>query len=144
MKPKLKIAGTEPRTVKRNVESRWTKALAKSFTPISDFFLDNYHKLPKPLTSSEAMLVIHLMRYKWDEDEPFPSFKTLGRKMGITPTAVRNHARSLEKGKGYLRRIMQIGRPNRFDLKPLFVALEKLQAQEAAKEAKKSKKDEVA
>jgi DNA-binding MarR family transcriptional regulator len=48
------------------------------------------------------------------------------KKMGVSSTAVRNHARSLE-AKGYLRREMQVGSTNRFDLSPLFKALERLQ-----------------
>ena len=75
------------------------------------------------------MLVIHLIRHKWDEDPPFPGFTTLARRMGISQTATRAHARSLEK-KGYLLRQMRVGTTNKFDLRPLFLALEKLQEYE--------------
>jgi hypothetical protein len=140
MKTKLKLAGAPARTIKRSIAARWTPALARGgWTPVVDFFLDNYHRLPRPLTSLEAMLVIHLMRHKWSEDHPYPAFKTIAKKMGVTATAVRNHARSLEAGKHYLHRIMRVGRPNRFDLTPLFAALEKLQAQDAAAEMKKDR-----
>jgi hypothetical protein len=52
--------------------------------------------------------------------------------MGISPTATRAHARSLEK-KGYLVRQMRVGTTNKFDLTPLFNSLEKLQTFEMGK-----------
>ena len=114
-------------TKSREVSQRWTSALVKDgWTPVSDFFLDDYWKLQPPIKGAEVLLLVHLLRYKWDKNAPFPAFKTLAKKMGVSATAVRNHARSLER-KGYLRREMQVGSTNRFDLTPLFKALEKLQ-----------------
>jgi hypothetical protein len=120
---------------KRLVSTRWTARLvAGGWTPVADFFLDSYSRLDPPLSTSEAMLIIHLMRHKWDREMPFPGFKTLARRMGITATSVRNHARSLEQ-KGYLRRHVQVGTTNRFDLEPLFAKLEALLASESAPRA---------
>jgi hypothetical protein len=142
--PKLRARGKSPSALKvedtslasdkalsRDVSRRWTPALAKSWTPISDFFLKNYSSLNPPLTTPEAMLVIQLMVHKWTEDHPFPAFKTIAKRMGMTDTAVRAHARKLESKK-YLKRIPRIGQPNLFDLSPLFEALERLQ-EEAGK-----------
>jgi hypothetical protein len=81
-----------------------------------------------PLTTPEAMLVIQLMSFKWDDQMPWPAFKTLAKRMGISATAVRNHARSLDTRKKYLVRHKRVGQPNLFDLAPLFAALEKVQA----------------
>jgi hypothetical protein len=112
--------------VSPSIAKRWTPTLIKGgFTPVSTYFIDNYHRLAPTLSSLEAMLVIHLMRYKWDERHPHPTFATLSKKMGVTPTATRNHARSLEK-KRFLNRLATQGSPNEFDLKPLFDALERL------------------
>jgi hypothetical protein len=123
----------QDKALQREVSSRWTPALTKGgWTPVSDFFLESYTKLEPPITNSEALLIIHLMRYKWDTTPPFPGFKTLANRMGISTTAVRNHARSLEK-KGYLFREKRVGTTNLFDLTPLFLSLEKLQAYEAGK-----------
>jgi hypothetical protein len=117
----------------REVSARWTVALtSQGWTPVADFFLDSYAKLSPPLTNAEAMLVIHLIRHKWDAAPPFPGFTTLAKRMGISPTAARAHARSLEK-KGYLVRQMRVGTTNKFDLTKLFAALEKLQAYEMGK-----------
>jgi DNA-binding transcriptional regulator YhcF (GntR family) len=114
----------------RDVAARWTPTIAKlGWTPISIFFLDNYHRLVPPIKYSEAMFVIHLMRYKWDDNAPFPSFGTLAEKMNVSPEAVRSYARSLQK-KGYLYRENQIGLTNRFHLDKLFTALEVLAAKD--------------
>jgi hypothetical protein len=119
----------------REVSARWTESLTRpGWTPVSDFFLDSYANLEPPLTNAEAMLVIHLIRHKWDAAPPFPGFTTLAKRMGISPTAARAHARSLER-KGYLVRLMRVGTTNRFELGKLFTALEKLQAFELGKKA---------
>ena len=112
----------------RNVGKRWTPALAlDGFTPIPTAFLEHYGQLG--ITSSEAMLITHLMSHKWDEKNPFPRFARIAARMDISETATRGHARSLEK-KGFLHRIKRPGRSNEFDLTPLFERLE--QAQELA------------
>src|SRR6266516_448771 len=119
---------SEPKNIRseRSVAARWTPNLAqKGWTPVSDVFLDNYHRLTPPLKYSEAMFVIHLIRHKWDAKAPYPSFKVLAKRMGISPEAARLHARSLQD-KGYLFREMQVGQTNKFHLNNLFIALEKL------------------
>lgn len=110
----------------KQVSRRWTPALMKTgFTPVSIFFLENYSALPNPLTHAEALLVIQLMRHKFDREAPYPGFARLAKRMGVTSTAVRGYARSLER-KGYLRREMRTSLTNKFHLEPLFDALEKL------------------
>jgi len=111
----------------KQVENRWTPALiqAAGFTPVSIFFLENYSHLPHPLSHAEAMFIIQLMRHKFDAEAPYPAFTTLAKRMGVTPTAARGYARSLEK-KGYLRRVARTSQTSRFHLEPLFAALEKL------------------
>ncbi len=126
LKPKKRsLASDQPAS--KQVTDRWTPALiAKGgFTPISVFFLESYSSLPQPLSHAEALLVIHLMRHKFDKEAPYPGFKSLAKKMGVTPTAVRGYARSLET-KGYLKRVMREAQTNKFQLEPLFKALEKL------------------
>lgn len=75
------------------------------------------------------MLVIHLMRHKWTSEAPYPSFKTLAKRMGVSPQAARIHARKLET-KNYLKREFKTGEPNRFHLAGLFSALEELLRQD--------------
>ena len=108
----------------RQVADRWTPQIAGSgWTPVSDYFLKNYHRLR--ITHSEAMVLIHLVSFKWDAAAPFPSLKTVGKRMGITVASVRSHLRNLE-GKGFLTRQMRVGKTNRFHLRGLFEAIEKL------------------
>ena len=119
-----KPAGASDRVVTRLVATRWSdKLVQKGWAPIAHSFLDLYAQLPEPLTPTEAMVVVMLMRFKWDERHPFPSLKRLGRMMGLGSTSIRNHVRSLER-KGYVARVYRTGFSNSFDLTPLFRALE--------------------
>ena len=134
-KKTLRLAGTEATKPERTPAKRWSPALTKSWTPVSDYFLENYHRLEFPLTTSEAMLVIHLMRFKWDERMPFPGFKKLAKCMGKSTATVRKDARNLQSKK-YLKRHIRVGTTNRFDFQPLFRALERLQAKDEAAKTK--------
>lgn len=126
----LKLVTAAPVMTKREVAKRWTAALVKDgFTPVSDYFLKNYHRLLPQVTSLEAIFLVHLVSFKWDEAAPFPGFKTLAKRLGVSTTAARGHARSLERKK-YLRREKRVGTTNRFHLEPLFGALEKLRLQD--------------
>ncbi len=107
-----------------DIAKRWTPILVEDgFTPVPLTFLTHYGAMG--ITSAEAMLIIHLMSHKWDEKNPFPTFGRIATRMRISETAVRGHARSLEKKK-LLKRITRPGRSNQFDLKPLFERLEKV------------------
>jgi DNA-binding MarR family transcriptional regulator len=123
--------------VSRSVAARWTAALAASgWTPIVDSFLDNYSRLRPPISNQEAMFIVHLVRFKWSDDSPYPGFTTIARKMGMTATMARSHARRLEQ-KGYVIRTQQVGTTSRFDLTPLFKQLEGIEVQKGA--ARKAK-----
>jgi hypothetical protein len=113
------------RPEQRDPAARWTPHLAAGgWTPVVDVFLDRYHELG--ITNLEAMFLIHLIRFKWTSAMPFPGFKRIAKKMGISATAVRGHARRLEK-KGLLKRVERVGTTSRFDLAGLFQGLERLQ-----------------
>jgi hypothetical protein len=135
IRPVLKIAGDSE---KRKLEDVWGKKLARPFTALSRYFIDNNHRLRYPITPTEFMLIVHLLRFKWDERMPFPAFSTLAKNMIKSEQAVRAAARSLEK-KGYLQRHMVKGRPNQFDLQPLFDKLETLYDKDQAAAADKAK-----
>lgn len=114
----------EQETAGRDIADRWTSELIQSgFTAISNVFLESYSSLRPRITHGEAMFIVHLMQHKWDKAAPFPSVGTISKRMGISETAARSLARSLEK-KGYLHRQVQPGRSNRYHLKGLFTALE--------------------
>ena len=112
---------------KRTVGDRWTSSLTdRGFTAVSNVFLELYSSLNPKITHGEAMFIIHLMQHKWDDKAPYPSIGRIAKRMGISPTATRALARSLEK-KGYLHREGQPGRSNRYHFVKLFRALEQPQ-----------------
>lgn len=107
---------------------RWTESLIKGgFTPVSDFFLKNYSALVPPISTPEALFIIHLVSFKWTSKAPRPSMRRIAERMAVSEVSVRGYARSLEDKK-YLLRIMRVGRTNQFRLRPLFNALEALMA----------------
>ncbi len=110
--------GTQNNTHKRRIADRWGPALVdEGFTPLSNYFLKNYHRLTPRLRPSEVLILIHLMTFKWDLAHPRPAFRTLAKRMGVTPSAVRAHARNLER-KGFVKRYQRVGQTNRFNLDP--------------------------
>ena len=126
----MPIIVNEEKTIQRQVAKRWTPELSKAWTPVSDAFLTYYRELD--ITPPEAMFIILLMSYKWDKSAPYPGFKSLAKKMGVTMTAVRGYARSLEKDKKVLRREIRVDDTNIFHLDLLFEKLEqKVKAAEA-------------
>lgn len=108
----------EPQTI----ADRWTPAIAaRGYTPAANAFMENYAALE--ITNSEAMFLMQLMYHKRSKKMPYPKFAVIAKRMGITPTAARNHARSLQ-AKGFIKRVFRSGSTNQFDLKPLFDAIE--------------------
>lgn len=105
---------------------RWSEPLlAQGFIPVSRVFLRNYSRLNPPLTAGEAAFVVHLMDFKRDVEPPYPSYRRLAGYMGLSDKMVRVYAQRLER-KGYLIRKEMLGKTNRFDLRPLFDAVERL------------------
>lgn len=108
----------------RSYAKRWGREelFNKGYLPVPSLFLEHYSHLNPPLNSGEAMFVLQLMDHKWDTKLPFPGYKTIAKRMGVTDKMVRTHAQNLCIKK-YLRRHMRIGQTNKFDLTPLFDAL---------------------
>jgi DNA-binding MarR family transcriptional regulator len=119
----------------RSFAARWgsNNLFDEGFVGVPAAFLRYYTYLG--LSHSEAMFVLQLMSFKWNEKAPFPSYKTLAQRMGITPEMARRHAKSLED-KNLLTRIKRTGQSNAFDLRLLTEALEAaLQQAQIAKAA---------
>lgn len=139
--PVMKLAGTSATNHQEkrwDVCKVWTKKLGKPFTPVSSYFIENYHRLPYPINANEFLLIVHLLKYKWDEAMPHPAIPTLAKKMLKSEQAVRAAARGLER-KEYLIRHIQRGKTNHFDLQPLFNAIEKLYDADIINEQKENK-----
>ncbi|NQT13529.1 MAG: helix-turn-helix domain-containing protein [Planctomycetes bacterium] len=136
MPKKTRPPRSNAQAIQRQIAVRWTHRLANAgWTPVCDYFLRNYHRLK--ISHTEAMVIIHLMSFKWDSGAPFPALKTIAKRMGITAPSVRTHLRSLETH-GLLRRELQIGTTNRFHLQPLFDRLEELMDSDEESEAEGS------
>jgi DNA-binding transcriptional ArsR family regulator len=123
--------------VDRSIAARWTERLATRFCPVSSYFLANYHRLAPHegadgLTSTEAMLVIHLVDHKWSADAPFPTTGTLAKRMGISQRQVRHTLKRLEDLGFVLRERPSMSSANRYRLEPLFAKLEALIDQDVA------------
>ncbi len=131
----------EPRktgTATREAGKRWSPHTVLQFTPVSDFFLEQYHHFQ--ITPGQAMFLIHLLSYKWDEAPPYPSMRTIKDRMGMSYGQIRNYADQLEE-LGCLRCEKRKGRTCIFHLEPLFERLEEHRKElEAAQLAKWRKK----
>lgn len=128
----------------RDLIARWggkEAILSEGFVAVPTTFLKYFGSLRPSLTPTEAIFVVELMAYKWDRRAPFPGYKALAKRMGVSPEYARKIARALET-KGYLTREMRVGTTNRFDLLPLFDRLAARAVQEAAARDKQKEKDE--
>lgn len=137
-----KLMTLPPEEEKYAISKRWTPRLARSFVPISTYFLDNYHRLAphegaKGLSSSEVMLIIHLMSHKWDEEAPYPSQETLATKMDLSDRRIRQLLSGLVD-QGFLRVENRPYQSNLHHLDPLFEALERLMDEDERKATERS------
>jgi hypothetical protein len=111
---------------KRDIVTRWggeAAIMSNGYVAVPVQFLMNYAAMkPYCLTVPEAMFVVQVMAFKWDEKAPFPGYKKVAARMGISEAYARKLARSLE-GKGFLRRVARVGSTNAFDFQPLFEKL---------------------
>lgn len=109
----------------RSARARWgnrENLFLEGFLVVPNTFLRRYASLRPALTHGEALFVLHLMSFKWDDAAPHPTYKTIAGLMGVNEKTVQRYAQSLCRKK-YLFRIFQDHAPNRFDLSPLFAAL---------------------
>ena len=117
------VRSEQDTTPKRDIVTRWggdAAIMSNGFVAVPVQFLMSYAAVkPYCLTVPEAMFVIQVMTFKWDAKAPFPGYKKVAARMGISEAYARKLARSLE-GKGFLRRIARVGSTNAFDFTPLF------------------------
>jgi len=109
--------------VDRSLVTRWgghEALFAEKWVGVPVLFLRLYaHLQPYQLTVGEAMFVLQVMAFKWGDAAPWPSYKKLAERMGVSDKMVRRYAAQLE-GKGYLKRQARIGSSNAFDFSELF------------------------
>jgi hypothetical protein len=110
----------------RSAVERWGQnkdLFNEGFMVVPNRFFHRYASLrPQRLTTGEALFVLHLMTFKWEAAAPFPSYRTIANRMGVTDKMVRRYAQRLQQ-KGFLVREFRNRAPNRFDLTSFFHAL---------------------
>ncbi len=126
-KPALQvIQPVQEAASQRDIVTRWggdPAIMASGYVAVPLEFLKHYAKrTPYCLSQAEAIFVIQVMAFKWDAKAPFPGYKTIAARMGVSPQYARKLARALE-GKGLLRRITRVGSSNAYDLRPLFATV---------------------
>ena len=77
------------------------------------------------VTPTEMVFILQIMGFKWDEEDPYPSYKRIAEQMGISEPYARKIARNLEE-KNLLIRQKREGTTNKFDLAPLFEKLSEI------------------
>lgn len=113
--------------VARRVADRWTPSLASAgFTPIVNVFLRAAKALG--LSPVESLLIIQVMSFKWDEEQPFPSERLLAKRLNVSERTVRRAVMALEH-RGLVERERR-GRRQHFNFGLLFSKLEKLLEEE--------------
>lgn len=114
----------KPRKVDRRVAARWgsVKVVAHGFVPMAEVFLRAYGDLG--ISNSDAMLVSHLMSFKWNALPPYPSVELLAERMGMTERSMRAALTRLQAG-GFVKRVRVEGqRRNGYDISGLVAKLE--------------------
>lgn len=77
------------------------------------------------ITPAEVVFLLQVMSFKWDKEDPYPSYKTIAKQMGVSEPYVRKIARRLEEKSLLVRRTRE-GTTNKFDLTPLFEELSEI------------------
>jgi len=117
-----------PERKKRSATARWggyERTFEAGFLVVPVKYLARYSALN--LNANEAMFVLQLMTFKWDDADPYPTYGSIAQRMGVSEKMARRYAKSLEQ-KGWVRRKFRHRSANRFDLSPLLEAIAKLPA----------------
>ena len=101
------------------------------WTAVPRTFLTAHAELD--ITATQAMLVLQIMAYKWDERLPFPSISKIAKHLGIGVSQVRAHLQRLEKA-GLLKRRYRKGRSTEYDFSELLRKLELIQLKRKTEE----------
>ncbi len=118
------------------IAERWgsDEVLHDGFVAVPIFFLKSYSLLkPYPLTTGEAMFALQIMSFRrTNYSRPFPSYKTLANRMGVSEKMARRYAKQLEE-KGYIIRIPRTSKTNEFDVSELLRVLARAAKQQLLK-----------
>jgi hypothetical protein len=77
-----------------NVEATWNNTVPGGFTAVKNVFLRNYSSLR--LSHRQALMVIHVLSYKWNIDDPFPSVESIAKQLGCSKASVRRDIKAMQ------------------------------------------------
>jgi DNA-binding MarR family transcriptional regulator len=110
--------------VPRQWIARWKheSLFGGSYLPVPDSFFKLTTTFRPKVTATQALLLLHLMSYKWREGAPWVAYETLGQRLGISAKQVTRLMKRLERD-GYVQIEERSGRTNRFILDGFLDAL---------------------
>jgi DNA-binding MarR family transcriptional regulator len=118
-----------PKIKNRNLIQRWggdQSVFAEGFLGVPTILLQRMSDIGEDgITPTEIVFLLQIMSFKWDEEDPYPSYRRIAEQMGISEPYARKIARHLEE-KNLLIRRKREGTTNKFDLTPLFEALSEI------------------
>lgn len=103
---------------------RWKHSFlfAGGWLPVPQQFLQLTATLRPKISRNRALLLLHLMSFKWADRSPFVKYETLAKRLGVSAKQVARDAQALERD-GYLVIEMRRGRSNTFHLDGFLSAL---------------------
>ena len=89
----------QPRDTPAAYERRWKHAtlFTKGYVPVPKAFFDSLWMLRPPITPTRALVLLHLMSFKWTEQSPYVGQAKLAKRLGLSTKMVARHLHQLEK-----------------------------------------------
>ena len=101
---------------------KYSYLFAGGWLPVPKQFLQLTATLKPKISRNRALLLLHLMDFKWTDRSPFVKYETLAKRLGVSAKQVARDAQALERD-GYLVIEMRQGRSNTFHLDRFLGAL---------------------
>lgn len=80
---------------KTKIVQIWGNILDEGFTSVPNILLKYRHNIG--IKAQHLTLVIDIMSFKWDTDNPFPSYSTLARRAGVAERTIKRVTQDLEE-----------------------------------------------
>lgn len=121
--PQASSSGRHAPTPVQRLSNRWKhpEVFRKGWVPVPVTLLEHTQDLLPGIALTPPLLVflLHLVSHKWDEKMPYPGYRRIAERMGVSVKMARKYAKELEE-KGFLKRESRQGDTNIFNLDPLF------------------------
>lgn len=80
---------------KTRIVQIWGNILDEGFTSVPNILLRYRHNIG--IKSQHLALIIDIMSFKWDTENPFPSYSTLARRAGVAERTIKRMTQDLEE-----------------------------------------------